>query len=278
MSPIHPALAPGNAALITGGASGIGLAVAQRLAGLGMELILVDRSAEAMEAFAGSLAGTVHSFTVDVADPVAMAALAQEVHARVGPLSFLMNNAAIGGGGDALANPEGWARVLGVNLHGVLYGVQQFVPAMIDGGRPGLVVNTGSKQGITQPPGDTAYNVAKSGVKALTEGLAHSLREKVGTMVSAHLLIPGFTYTGMVRSHFKEKPTGAWWPEQVADFMLERIGAGDFYILCPDNDTPRALDAKRFRWHMDDIVENRPALSRWHPDFTDAFARSMADE
>ncbi len=274
----HPALAPGHVALITGGASGIGLAVANRLAALDMEVLLVDQSQAALDDACAGLGGKAHGFVADVADRAAMVALAGDVHARFGPPSFLMNNAAIGGGGDVLSNPEGWARVLGVNLHGVLHGVQAFLPAMIEGGKHGLVVNTGSKQGITQPPGDTAYNVAKSGVKALTEGLAHSLRETPGCQVSAHLLIPGFTYTGMVRKHLPEKPAGAWWPEQVADFLLERIGAGDFYILCPDNEAPRGTDEKRFRWHMDDLVENRPALSRWHKDWKDAFARTMAGE
>ena len=58
--------------------------------------------------------------------------------------------------------------------------------------------------------------------------------------------------------------------------MLPRMAAGDFYILCPDNDVTRAMDEKRMRWAMDDIVKNRPALSRWHPDYKDAFAKYIA--
>ena len=158
-----------------------------------------------------------------------------------------MNNAGVGGGGDALSNPEGWTRVLGVNLFGVLHGVQAFVPAMAERGAPGLVVNTGSKQGITWPPGDTAYNVSKAGVKALTEGLAHTLRNRPGCRVTAHLLIPGFTYTGMTR-RVPQRPPGAWTPEQVVDRMLEGIARGDFYLLCEDNETTRELDEKRVLW------------------------------
>jgi NAD(P)-dependent dehydrogenase (short-subunit alcohol dehydrogenase family) len=158
---------------------------------------------------------------------------------------------------------------------GVLHGIEAFVPAMIDGGEPGLVINTGSKQGITQPPGNTAYNVSKAGVKALTEGLAHSLREQVGDRVTAHLLIPGYTFTGMT-ARSPEKPTGAWTGEQVADLMLDRVAAGDFYILCPDNETTPEQDAKRIAWAAGDLIENRPALSRWHPDYAEAFARHMA--
>ena len=189
---------------------------------------------------------------------------------------MLINNAGVAGGGDALSNPEGWARVLGVNFFGVLYGAQAFVPAMADSGEPGLVINTGSKQGITQPPGDTAYNVSKSAVKALTEGLAHTLRNRPGCRVTAHLLIPGFTYTGMVARHVPERPPGAWKPEQVVDRMLEGVAAGEFYILCQDNETTREQDEKRILWAAGDLVENRPALSRWHPEWKDAFERFMS--
>jgi NAD(P)-dependent dehydrogenase (short-subunit alcohol dehydrogenase family) len=143
---------------------------------------------------------------------------------------------------------------------------------MIARGRPGVIINTGSKQGITTPPGDPAYNVAKAGVKAFTEALAHTLRNTADCQVSAHLLIPGFVFTALTAKNRVEKPEAAWTPEQTVDFMIERLAAGDFYILCPDNDVPRALDERRILWAAGDIVENRPALSRWHPDYADAFA------
>ena len=200
-------------------------------------------------------------------------ALADAVTSRFGHVSVLMNNAGVAGGGDAVSNPDGWSRVIGVNLMGVLHGVQRFVPAMIDADAPGLIVNTGSKQGITQPPGDTAYNVSKSGVKSLTEGLAHTLRERTGSRVTAHLLVPGFTYTGMIRAFLPEKPPGAWEPAQVIDFLMDALAAGEFYVLCPDNDVSRAEDERRILWAAGDLVERRPALSRWHPDFADAFAK-----
>ncbi len=165
--------------------------------------------------------------------------------------------------------------MIGVNLLGVLHCVQAFVPGMVAADQPGIIINTGSKQGITQPPGNTAYNVTKAGVKALTEGLAHTLRQQTGDRVSAHLLIPGFTFTGMTR-RAPEKPAGAWSPEQVVDFMFERLDAGDFYILCPDKEVTRAMDEKRMAWAMGDVIENRPALSRWHPDWQQAFADFMA--
>ncbi len=276
---LHPALQPGRVAVITGAASGIGLATARRLAGFGLRLCLVDRDETALEHARVDLAERTEVLAVpaDVADAESMDRLANAVSSSLGPVSVLMNNAGIGGGGDALSNPEGWRRVLGVNLMGVLHGVQSFVPAMVEADLEGLVINTGSKQGITQPPGDTAYNVSKSGVKALTEGLAHTLREKTGGRVTAHLLIPGFTYTGMIARHVPHKPPGAWTPEQVADRLLDGLSRDEFYILCQDNETTREQDVKRILWATGDIVENRPALSRWHPDYKDAFAAFMAE-
>jgi NAD(P)-dependent dehydrogenase (short-subunit alcohol dehydrogenase family) len=266
------AIAPGNVAVITGAASGIGLAAAKRFASVGMRICLVDNS-ERVVAATAEVGGDAVAFTVDVSNREAVEKLAHEIRLRFGPVSVLMNNAAIHGGADTLSGPEIWDSVVGINLMGVLHGVQAFVPPMIESGRPGIVINTGSKQGITQPPGNTAYNVAKAGVKALTEGLAHTLRQKAGGRVTAHLLIPGSTYTGMTGS--SEKPAGAWTPEQVVDFMFERLEASDFYILCPDNEVTRAMDEKRMAWAMGDVIENRPALSRWHPDYAETFAAFM---
>lgn len=266
------AIGTGKLAVITGGASGIGLAAAQRFAAQGMTVCLLDWADDVAQV-AASIGG--EGFKVDVSDRGAVALLAADIQARHGPVSVLMNNAGVGRGGDVLASPEAWARVLGVNLLGVLHGVQAFLPGMIAGEGQGLVINTGSKQGITQPPGDTAYNVSKSGVKALTEGLAHTLRTQTGGRISAHLLIPGFTYTGLTRSP-GEKPPAAWTGEEVVDFMMDSLANGDFYILCPDNDVTRAMDEKRIAWMAGDIIENRPALSRWHPEWEERFAAYMA--
>jgi NAD(P)-dependent dehydrogenase (short-subunit alcohol dehydrogenase family) len=193
------------------------------------------------------------------------------VRARFGGTDVLMNNAGISG--SPLFGPEpDWQRVIAVNLWGPIHGVRAFVPNMIARGRPGLVINTGSKQGITTPPGDPAYNISKAGVKVLTEALAHELRNAPDCRITAHLLIPGFVFTGLIRGDRSEKPAAAWTPEETVDFMLERLEAGDFYILCPDNDVARPLDERRILWAAGDIVENRPALSRWHPDYAPAFA------
>jgi NAD(P)-dependent dehydrogenase (short-subunit alcohol dehydrogenase family) len=277
----HPAIEAGRTAVITGGASGIGLAAARKLAGLGMNVVIADFNAEALETAARELkeAGPgVEAVRTDVSKAHDVAALRDRALERFGDVALLMNNAGVGRGGGALENPEGWRRVIETNLFGVLNGVQAFTQGMIDSGRPAAIVNTGSKQGITTPPGDTAYNVSKAGIKVLTEGLAHSLRNIPGCQVSAHLLVPGATFTGMTARRGGEKPAGSWWPEQVADFMLERMAAGDFYIICPDNDVTREMDNARMTWAMQDITQNRPPLSRWHPDYEHAFAEYLARE
>jgi NAD(P)-dependent dehydrogenase (short-subunit alcohol dehydrogenase family) len=273
----HPALVPGAVAVVTGGAAGIGLAAAVRFARLGLKVCIADLGAARLAEAAAVLteaagdAAAVMTAEVDVSDRAALVALEAAVAARFGGTDVLMNNAGIQPGSDILGPLENWERVLAVNLWGVVHGTQVFVPGMIARGRPGLVINTGSKQGITTPPGDPAYNVAKAGVKAFTEALQHTLRNTEGARLSAHLLIPGFVWTGLTAGGRTEKPAGAWTADETADFLLERLAAGDFYILCPDNDVPRALDERRILWAAGDIVENRPPLSRWHPDYAEAF-------
>jgi NAD(P)-dependent dehydrogenase (short-subunit alcohol dehydrogenase family) len=284
----HPAIAAGRVAVITGGASGIGLAAARRFAAAGMKIVLADLKGAALDEAAAAVAATAKGGKADVR-PVAtdvsvmedVQRLKQIAYQSFGEVAVLMNNAGIGNGGGPFENYERWQRVLGVNLWGAINGVHAFAQAMAAQGTPGAIINTGSKQGITTPPGDTAYNVSKAGVKVLTEGLAHSLRNIDGCKVTAHLLIPGHVWTGITgrkpEQPASDKPTGAWTPEETVEFMLERLGDGDFYILCPDNDVPHALDARRIQWAADDIIQNRPALSRWHPDFKDKFAAYVKD-
>ena len=278
-------MSPGNVAVITGGASGIGLAAATRFAGLGMKLCIADigedRLAEAAARLASVTKGgaaDVMTATVDVSRFDDLAALETAVQKRFGGTDILMNNAGIGPDSNSFGPLENWQRILAVNLWGVIHGTQAFAPHMVERGRPGLIINTGSKQGITTPPGNPAYNVSKAGVKAQTEALQHELRNIPGCRISAHLMIPGHVFTALTARGRTEKPPGAWTAEQTVDFMIARIEAGDFYILCPDNDVPRPLDERRMLWAAGDIVANRPALSRWHPDYAEAFAKFVKGE
>ena len=275
----HPALAAGRVAVITGGASGIGLAAAQRFAALGMKICLADLDAAKLEEAArqvGAPADRVLTVPTDVSLLADLQRLKDQAYERFGEVAVLMNNAGTAPGGGPWDHYDRWRKVLEVNLWGVINGVQAFAPAMIDQKTPGAIVNTGSKQGITCPPGDTAYNVSKAGVKVLTEALAHQLRNVEGCAITAHLLVPGFTYTGITRPRREGKPAGAWTPEQVIDVLVERMARGDFYIICPDNDVTWEMDRKRIQWAAGDITENRPPLSRWHPDYKDAFAAFVA--
>jgi NAD(P)-dependent dehydrogenase (short-subunit alcohol dehydrogenase family) len=277
-------MSPNNVAVITGGASGIGLAAAMRFARLGMKICIADldsnRLAEAearISSVSPDAAANIMAAAVDVSRIEDVSELETAVRERFGGTDILMNNAGIQPGSETFGPLQDWRRIIGVNLWGVVHGSQIFAPGMIERGRPGLIINTGSKQGITTPPGDPAYNVSKAGVKAFTEALQHELRNTAGSRISAHLLIPGFVFTGLTAKGRTEKPAGAWTPEQTVDFMIERVEAGDFYILCPDNDVPRRLDERRILWAAGDIVENRPALSRWHPDYAEAFAAFVKD-
>ena len=273
----HPALTPGSVAVITGGASGIGLATAMRFARIGLRVCIADlggeRLADAADALAAAAPGgasDIMAAPVDVSDAAAVERLEADVRDRFGGTDVLMNNAGVQPGSALFGPADAWERVIATNLWGIIHGARTFAPGMIARGRPGLIINTGSKQGITTPPGDPAYNVSKAGVKAFTEALQHELRNTPGCRISAHLLIPGFVFTPLTARGRTEKPDAAWTPEQVVDLMMERLDAGDFYILCPDNDVPRLLDERRILWAAGDIVENRPPLSRWHPDYADA--------
>src|SRR5262245_58707138 len=159
----HPAIAKDNVAVITGGASGIGLGAALVFARAGMKVAIADvdqgRLAEA-ETKLSSVAGGANVMTsvVDVSRAESVAELEGAVRERFGGTDVLMNNAGIQPGSTMLGEPDNWQRIIGVNLWGIIHGSRVFAPNMIARARAGLIINTGSKQGITTPPGDPAYN------------------------------------------------------------------------------------------------------------------------
>jgi NAD(P)-dependent dehydrogenase (short-subunit alcohol dehydrogenase family) len=273
----HPAFAAGNVAVITGAADGIGLAAAQGFAAMGLKVCMADIDADRLGEAAATINGAM-AIATDSSNLEQVQALREQVLSAHGQVNVLMNNAGIGRPSSSWTEYENWQDVLNVNLWGAINGVQTFTQGMIDQAMPGLIINTGSKQGITSPPGNPAYNVSKAAIKALTEALQHDLRNQADCQLSAHLLVPGFTYTGMMRQWLPEKPAGAWTPEQVVTFLVDGVNAGDFYILCPDNDVDRATDNKRMEWAMGDLIHNRPPLSRWHPDYSEAFAAFMTPD
>ncbi len=280
---MHSALIKGHAAVITGAASGIGLAAAQHLASIGMRVCLADigtdrlASARAQIIASGAAESDVIVQETDVGDVNALRNLANITFAAFGAVHVLMNNAGMQPGSSIFDTETNWDRIIGVNMFGVIRGAQIFAPRMIASGAPGLIINTGSKQGITTPPGDPAYNVSKAGVKVFTEALQHHLRNTPDCKVDARLLIPGYVHTPLTAHGRTEKPSGAWTPTQTVDFLFASIERGDFYILCPDNEVDRRTDEKRIRWAAGDIADNRPPLSRWHPDYAESFKKWLQE-
>ena len=271
---MHAAMSKGSVAVITGAASGIGLAAAHRFGSLGLRVCLADVAEDSLRVAEKELVKKgvdVLAVAIDVASRQDLIRLSQTIAKQLGPVSVLMNNAGIQPGSTIYNTEMNWDRILAVNMGGIISGSQIFAPQMAASGKPGLIINTGSKQGITTPPGDPAYNIAKAGVKVFTEALQHHLRSMPGCHVEARLFIPGFVFTPLTANGRVEKPSGAWTATQTVDFLFDALNRDDFYILCPDNDVDRALDAKRIIWAAGDIAENRPPLSRWHPDYSETF-------
>lgn len=166
------------------------------------------------------------------------------------------------------------------------------------------MVITGSKQGITNPPGNPAYNASKAAVRSVAEHLSYDLRGERG--LSVHLLVPGWTWTGMTGHRpggaAGEKPDGAWWPEQVVDYLEQKIGEGQFWVLCPDNDVSEKIvsfclacersrdeflgemttdnyliqDRGRILWGATDAIEGRPPLTRWRDEWKEKHKEWLA--
>ncbi|KAF2438125.1 NAD(P)-binding protein [Karstenula rhodostoma CBS 690.94] len=255
----------GSRALITGGASGIGLAVAQLCLKHGMRVAVVDFNKETLALAKSSLKGDVQCLQADVSQEQTW----KGIREKVGDVDFLMLNAGVGERG-TWGDSEYFQKILSTNLFGVVNGLNTYVPTFQarSNASPAAIVITGSKQGITNPPGNPAYNASKAAVKTLAEHLSWDLRENKG--VSVHLLVPGWTFTGLsgnVPGASTEKPAGAWSSEQVASYMEAKMADDKFYIICPDNDVSEATDKKRMLWTVGDVVNGRPPLTRWRDEW-----------
>jgi NAD(P)-dependent dehydrogenase (short-subunit alcohol dehydrogenase family) len=191
----------GKVAVITGGASGIGRALAERFAAEGMKIVIADIDEVAMRAVEVQLAegGTeVLTQLCDTSLEAEMQSLADATVSRFGGAHVLCNNAGVIGKGDAWRSPIAvWDWVIGINLYGVIHGIRAFLPIMEDQGE-GHIVNTASMAGLVALPGAAPYNVTKTGVVALSEGLYLELKA-TGSPVRVSALCPGFVKTNLAK-------------------------------------------------------------------------------
>ncbi|KAF4556576.1 Short chain dehydrogenase-like protein 46 [Elsinoe fawcettii] len=263
----------GANALITGGASGVGLAVAKLCASHGMNLILVDNNKSKLDEVKSMVSqaskGSVSVHELDVSSESAWKALRDSLQKSSTTLDLLHLNAGIGAN-SSWTDTSYFHKIFDTNFFGVVNGIATFLPDFQgEQAKQKSIIITGSKQGITNPPGNPAYNASKSAIKTIAEHLSYDL-SKSSPNTSVHLLVPGWTFTGLTGGgKTTTKPDGAWAPEQVADYLYQKMSDGKFYIICPDNDVSWETDRKRMTWAMGDIVHERQALSRWRDDSKD---------
>jgi NAD(P)-dependent dehydrogenase (short-subunit alcohol dehydrogenase family) len=272
----------GRTAVITGAGSGFGLEASRIAAREGMNLVMADVQADALQRAAaevGGLGAQVLAQRVDVSKAEEVDALAQATKARFGAPHFVFNNAGVGSGGLVWENSlKDWEWVLGVNLWGVIHGVRAFTPMMLeaagqDPAYAGHIVNTASMAGMLNPPNMGVYNVSKHAVVSLSETLYQDL-SLVTDQVHAHVLCPYFVPTGIHQSHRNrpadmagEKPTrsqligqamsekavtsGKVTAAMVAQMVFDAMAANQFYVFSH----PKALGNVQTR--LEDVMQLR---------------------
>jgi len=272
----------GKVAVVTGGASGIGLAVARQAAAAGMKVVLGDIEAKALESAVASLTESgaeVTGHVTNVSDGDSVASLRDHVLKRFGAVHLVHNNAGVGGsGGPMWKIPEAdWRWTIDVNLWGVIHGIRTFVPLLVDQGE-GHVVNTASLAGLTSPPMLGPYNATKHAVVALSETLSKDLALE-GSPVGVSVLCPGFVRTGIAVSD-RNRPdwapsrsggggrggsmaeligtlvAGGLEPDVVAEQVIEAVRQGTFYIITHPETDPMVAS------RMHDILDRRSPKAR----------------
>ena len=245
----------GKVAVITGGAGGIGTAMARRFGEAGMAIVLADVEQGPLESAAAELAADdieVVGVVTDVTDPDSVAMLANATYERFGAAHVLCNNAGVGPAGAVLDMPlEDFAWIMNVNFYGVLYGIKAFLPGMLDQGE-GHIVNTSSVAGLLTQPAMSAYNVSKHGVVVLSESLFYEL-EMMEAPVGVTVVCPAWVPTRIVASE-RNRPGGAVVPtgpitdrvrksaerfmeashrtaDEVADAVLDAVRENRFYVV-----------------------------------------------
>lgn len=185
----------GGAAVITGGASGIGLGLARHAASLGMRLLLADVDAEALQHAAAEL--DAETMVIDVRDPVGVAALVERAFAAFDAVDLVFNNAGVMQTGFAWEiSPTDWQRCLEINLHGAIAVMQGFLPRLLAAERPAQLVTTASIGGLLASPMMAPYAASKAALVAMSESL-HGELAMQSTPVGVSLLAPGPVHSGI---------------------------------------------------------------------------------
>ncbi|KAK7948362.1 short chain dehydrogenase/reductase [Apiospora aurea] len=280
----------GNTAVITGGASGIGLALAKKCAGYGMKAMVADWNAESLAKVPADVATT---YQMDVSKAADWSGFKEKIQKDFdGKINLLALNAGTGAK-HSFDSPEGFEKILNVNIFGVVHGITHLLPLIKKSSstsgteaQESAIVITGSKQGITNPPGNPAYNASKAAVKSLAEQLSYDLRAN-HPAVSVHLLVPGWTWTGLAGGQpgagrdteaadaGKNKPDAPWWPEDVVEYLEKKMAEKQFWVICPDNEVTEEMDKKRMAWSAGDVINGRPPLSRWREEYKEQAAEFM---